>query len=107
MANQGFGIIGILIILILGIIILGYFGISLRSIFSEGTTTSDNLEYAWQTVKYVWVNYLRVPAYYCWNVFYNLMWRSFVENAERIRQGKAPLLLEGQPQVGTSENSSE
>ena len=95
MANQGFGLISFIIILIIAIIVLGYFGISIRSIFGGGTTR-DNLDYAWQTVKYVWNTYLTVPAYYCWNIFYNLLWRSFVENAERIRQGKPPTLLEGQ-----------
>ncbi len=96
MNNQGLGLIGFIIILIIAIIVLGYFGISLRTIFGGGTTR-DNLDYAWQIVKDVWENYLKVPAYYCWNIFYNLLWRSFVENAERIRQGKAPILLEGQP----------
>jgi hypothetical protein len=98
MANQGIGLIGFLILLIIGIIVLGYFGISLRTIFGGGTTR-DNLNYAWQMVKYTWDNYLSVPAYYCWSIFYNLMWKSFIENAERIRQGKTPTLLEGQPQM--------
>lgn len=92
MTNQGFGLISFIIILIIAIIVLGYFGISIRSIFGGGTSR-DNLDYAWQTVKYVWDTYLTVPAYYCWNIFYNLLWRSFVENAERIRQGKPPSLL--------------
>lgn len=98
MTNQGLGLIWFIVLLIIAIIVLGYFGISLRTIFGGGTT-KDNLVYAWDTVKYVWENYLRVPAYYCWNVFYNLLWRSFVENAERIRQGKTPVLLEGQPEL--------
>ncbi len=93
MTNQGFGLISFIIILLIVIIVLGYFGISIRSIFGGGTTARDNLEYAWQMIKYVWNTYLTVPAYYVWNIFYNLLWRSFVENAERIRQGKPPSLL--------------
>ncbi len=93
MANQGFGVIGFIIILIIAVIVLGYFGISLRTLFGGGTTTRDNLDYAWQMIKYVWDNYLTVPAYYVWNIFYNLLWRSFVENAERIRQGRPPTLI--------------
>ncbi len=92
MTNQGFGLISFIIILIIAIVVLGYFGISIRSIFGGGTSR-DNLDYAWQTIKYVWDTYLTVPAYYVWNIFYNLLWRSFVENAERIRQGKPPSLL--------------
>ncbi len=98
MTNQGFGLIGFIIILIIAIIVLGYFGISIRSIFGGGTTR-DNLDYAWQMIKDAWNTYLAVPAYYVWNIFYNLLWRSFVENAERIRQGKAPTLLEGQSNI--------
>lgn len=100
MFSQGF--IKFIILLIIAVIVLGYFGISLRTVFKEGGATRDNLEYAWQIVRTVWENYLRAPAYYCWNVFYNLLWRSFVENAERIREGKPPVLLEGQPTVETS-----
>ncbi len=92
MTNQGIGLISFIILLLIAIIVLGYFGISLRSIFGGGTVR-DNLEYAWQMIKYVWNTYLTVPAYYVWNIFYNLLWRSFVENAERIRQGKPPSLL--------------
>ena len=101
MTNQGIGLIGFIILLIIAIIVLGYFGISLRTIFGGGTTR-DNLVFAWQTVKSTWNQYLSVPAQYLWNIFYNLLWRSFVENAERIRQGKPPALLENQPQLDTS-----
>jgi hypothetical protein len=104
MANNGFGLIGFIIILIIAIIVLGYFGISLRSIFGHGTTTSDNLLYAWQIVQYVWNNYLVGPAEYVWSIFYNLLWRSFVENADRIRQGQPPSLLQNQPQMPNSNN---
>ncbi|MFH0803507.1 MAG: hypothetical protein V1877_00075, partial [Candidatus Tagabacteria bacterium] len=60
MTNQGFGLIGLIIILLIVIIVLGYFGISIRSIFGGGTTARDNLEYAWQMIKYAWDTYLTV-----------------------------------------------
>jgi hypothetical protein len=100
MTNQGLGLIGLIILLIIAIIVLGFFGISLRVVFGEGTVR-DNLLYAWETVRNIWNAYLDGPARYLWSIFYNLLWRSFVENAERIRQGKPPLLLEGQPKVET------
>ncbi len=96
MANQGF--IRFIILLIIAVIVLGYFGISLRTLFGGGTVR-DNFAYARQIIKYVWNTYLAGPAQYLWNIFYNLLWRSFVENAERIRQGKPPALLEGQPNL--------
>jgi hypothetical protein len=100
MTNQGLGLIGLLILLIIAIIVLGFFGISLRAVFGQGTVR-DNLSYAWGTVQNVWNRYLAAPAAYLWSIFYNLLWRSFVENVERIRGGKAPSLLENQPTIET------
>jgi hypothetical protein len=100
MTNQGLGLIGFIILLIIAIIVLGFFGISLRAVFGQGTVR-DNLSYAWQTVQNVWYTYLAEPAAYLWSIFYNLLWRSFIENAERIRQGKPPSLLENQPKMET------
>jgi hypothetical protein len=102
MTNQGLGLIGLLILLIIAVIVLGFFGISLRAVFGQGTVR-DNLSYAWETVQNVWNRYLAAPAAYLWSIFYNLLWRSFIENAERIRGGKAPSLLESQPTMETPE----
>lgn len=92
-ANQGF--IKLIILLLMAVIVLGFFGISLKAVFTK-ETVRGNLEFVWQAVRYVWDNYLAGLAKWAWDIFYNLLWRSFVENAERIRQGKPPLLLEGQ-----------
>ncbi len=97
MLNQGF--VRFIILLIIAIIVLGYFGINIKDVFKEGGTVRDNITFVWQAIRYVWNNYLTVPATYLWNIFYNLLWRSFVENADRIRQGKTPTLLEGQPEM--------
>lgn len=92
------GIIRFLILIFIGIIVLGFFGISLKAVFQK-QPVQENIIFVWQAIRYVWDNYLARPAEYLWNIFYNLLWRSFVENAERIRQGKPPLLLEGQPEM--------
>ncbi len=99
--NQG--LIKMVILFILGIIVLGYFGISIKAVMQK-ETVHDNLSYVWDLTKYVWERYLATPASYLWNIFYNLLWRSFVENAERIRGGKPPILLEGQPTMPDSSN---
>lgn len=95
------GIIKFLILIFIGIIVLGFFGISLKSVFMK-ESVRENITFVWQAIRYAWDNYLAVPAAYIWNIFYNLLWRSFVENADRIRQGKPPLLLEGQPEMPSS-----
>ena len=100
MNNQG--IIKLIILFIIAVIVLGFFGISLKAVFSK-ETVQENLIVVWEAARYVWTNYLAAPARYLWNIFYNLLWRSFIENAERIRGGKPPLLLEGQPELEFSE----
>ncbi len=98
MANQGFGLIGFIIILIIALIVLGYFGISIKSVIQK-QPVQDNLSYAWQTAKYVWVTYLSGPANFVWNIFYNYLWLSFIENAQRIKDGKFPTFIENQPKL--------
>ena len=95
------GLIQFLILIFIGIIVLGFFGISLKSVFMKESVQS-NITFVWQAIGYVWDNYLAVPATYLWGIFYNLLWRSFVENADKIRQGKSPTLLEGQPEMPKS-----
>ncbi len=102
--NQG--LIKFIILLIIAIIVLGFFGISLKAVFMK-ETVQENLWFVWNGARYVWDNYLAGPANYAWNIFYNLLWRSFVENAERIRGGKPPLLLEGQPQMPESSETQQ
>ncbi len=98
MTNQGLGLIGFVILLIIAIIVLGFFGISLTSVFQK-QGVQDNLSFARQTIQTVWNRYLAGPAQYLWNIFYNLLWQSFVQNASRIKEGKTPTILEGQPQM--------
>ena len=100
------GLIKLLILIILAVIVLGFFGISLKAIFQK-ETVKDNLMFVWDMASYVWSRYLTAPANYLWNIFYNLLWRSFVENAERIRGGKPPLLLETAPKMPPVEGTSQ
>lgn len=100
MTNQGIGLMGFLIILIVALIVLGYFGISIKSVIQK-QPVQDNLSYAWQTVRYVWTIYLSGPANYIWGIFYNYLWLSFIENAQRIKDGKLPTFIENQPKLTT------
>lgn len=62
-------------------------------------TVRENLLFIWEGARYIWDNYLTGPAEFLWNIFYNLLWRSFVENAERIREGRLPTFIENQPKL--------
>jgi len=65
MKNQT-GFIKLIILIIIVIFILSYFGINLRSIV-DSETFQNNLNYAWESVKYVWHTYLADPARYLWD----------------------------------------
>jgi len=92
MTNQS-GLVKLIILIVVAIIVLGYFGINIRSVFESGPV-SDNLSYLWDGVKHVWSNYLQKPTNFIWGVFYNYIWLSFIENMDRIREGRGPEFLE-------------
>jgi len=99
--NKG-GFIKWIIIFIIFIIIISYFGLDLRAIV-ESPQTQGNLGYVWSLVAGVWNNYLANPVLYFWNnIFIDLLWESFVDNLERIKAGQPNDFELMAPQVGTS-----
>lgn len=96
MNNQG-GFIKIIILIVVIILILGYFDISVRSIV-EKESVRNNFAYVWNFVKGVWSKYLAGPASYFWNDFVvDLLWESFINNLERIKGGQDTTMIEGAP----------
>ena len=92
------GLIKLVILIIIGVIVLSYFGINVRSIL-ESDLVRDNFGYLWNGVKSIWNNYLAKPANFVWGIFYNYMWLSFIENMERIKQGRNIEAVENAPTV--------
>jgi hypothetical protein len=75
------------------IIILSFFGFDLRSIV-EAPLTQNNLHYVTDGIANVWHKYLERPITYLWrNIFLNVLWGSFMNNLNRINSG-APTQLE-------------
>jgi|SRR5581483_5185061 len=82
-----------IILALIVIIVLSYFGYDLKAII-EAPTTQNNLHYAWGGVSYVW-DYIKGPVTYLWNqVFIGILWQAFIHNLGRINSG-APTELEG------------
>ncbi|MEI7463587.1 MAG: hypothetical protein WCK03_04315, partial [Candidatus Taylorbacteria bacterium] len=55
----------------------------------ESPTGQSNINYVADGSKTVWDKYLKDPASYLWNdVFVKIFWSSFINNMERIRDGK-------------------
>ncbi|MEK7134631.1 MAG: hypothetical protein AAB805_01760 [Patescibacteria group bacterium] len=97
--NKGFIQIVVLIVIIL--VALGYFGLNVRDIISS-PVVSDNLSYVWGGVVHVWQNYLTVPFTYLWGVFKNLLWGAFITNLESLKNGQGNTLQNLAPSVGTT-----
>lgn len=86
--NSGLSIIKMVIIGLVVILVISYFGISIRGVV-ESPTGKDNIQYVQGGTKTVWDKYLKDPASYLWHdVWVNIFWKGFISNMERIRDGK-------------------
>jgi hypothetical protein len=62
------GLIKTVIVIVIALIILGYFGFNIGDILNTPTVQA-NLHAAWEFVVKVWTNYLAGPAMYVWDHF--------------------------------------
>jgi len=97
--NDKRGLIQWLVIVLIAVLVLSYFGFDLRAIIeSEGT--QGNLGYLWGLGVTVWNEYLSRPILYFWhNIFIDLLWNSFIDNLERIKNGQPTTYEEMTPQL--------
>jgi ABC-type Fe3+-siderophore transport system permease subunit len=83
-----------IILAILVILVLSFFGYDLQTII-EAPITQRNIHYTTEGVSFVWHEYLSQPVMYFWNnIFIGILWQAFVHNLARIDAG-APTELEG------------
>ena len=87
-SNQG--LVKLLILILIALIVLGYYGISVRNAV-QNPTTQDNVSYIWNGTVYVWDTYLKAPAGYRWNIFVNDIWTPAINNLENIKSGQSPI----------------
>ena len=67
---------------------MSYFGFNIQA-FVESDMVQQNFSYVLGGAKYLWNNHLAGPARYLWyDVFSKLIWGSFIENMNRIKEGK-------------------
>ena len=84
----GTSIFNTLIIGFMFVLILSYFKINIRTVV-ESPEGQSNISYVTDNTKTFWDKYLKDPASYLWNdVFVKIFWTSFINNMERIRDGK-------------------
>ncbi|MEK7088909.1 MAG: hypothetical protein AAB913_02145 [Patescibacteria group bacterium] len=86
--EKGISIIGILLLGLILILVLSYFKISVKSVV-ESPEAQDNISYVGGGTRNLWNDYFKKPVSYLWNdIFVNIFWASFINNMERIRDGK-------------------
>jgi len=66
------GLIKTTIVIIIALIILGYFGFNITDIIN-GPTVQANLHAAWDFISMVWNNYLSVPVVYVAGVVWKII----------------------------------
>lgn len=72
------GFVQLVIILIVVLIILGYFGFNLKEIV-QSPSVSGNLNYAWSLAVTVWNKVLVVPVTFVWNkIIVGFFWNGLV-----------------------------
>ena len=95
--NRGF--IKIILIIVVALLVLSYFGFSLRDLVNA-PVTQDNFGYVASTTTTFWGKYLKNPATYVWNdVFITLIWNPAVDNIKRLNQGQPDDIQLSQPRL--------
>ncbi len=90
-----------IIIFIILILVLSYFGINIQQVVNSPTGQS-NTSYVWGGVTYVWDNYLSQPFNYLWNMAGSALWNAFMQGIQNIKVGQnTPNLNQISPPAST------
>ena len=100
--SQQKGFIKIVILIVVGLLVLSYFGISLRNVINA-PVTQDNISYTTTATVSVWNTYLKAPATYLWNqIFLELIWNPAIESLKNLKDNKPNQLMQNVPQISTT-----
>jgi hypothetical protein len=83
------GIVTTIIVIVVALLVLSYYGFNLRSTV-ESPTTQSNFSYAWNGVEYVWDTYLKTPATYLYTTFINDIWNPSLQDIQKINDNQLP-----------------
>ncbi len=73
-----------IVITLLALIILGYFGLDIRKAI-DSPATKNNIQYVKEVVVYLWTQYLERPIKYLWDLFIKLVWNTSINNLKGIK----------------------
>ena len=76
--NKQGGLIKMIIIIIIAIAILSWYGVDIKEFFTS-PQAQKNFGYIWNFIKEVWSNYLAAPAHSAWSFWVTYAWTPFVQ----------------------------
>ena len=100
-SSRNTGLIRTIILVVIALLILSYFGFNLREL-ADSDATQDNFGYVKTFVLNVWNNYLKRPALYLWNdIFLDLIWEPAIENLRNMKDAQPSTLQQQAPALPT------
>ena len=84
-SEQGF--LKLIILIVIGLIILGYFGLNIQDILAK-PVVHDNLVAFWEFLKWLWNNFLVGPATWIWEHNIKFFWQLFLDGINGLRDGQ-------------------
>lgn len=86
------GFIKLILLVIVGLIVLGYFGLNIKDILAS-PIVKENLAYVWELVKHVWNTWLAAPAHWIWEHILKFLWELFLNGLNGLKNGQGPETL--------------
>ena len=72
------GLIKTIVVIVLALIVLGYFGFNITDILN-GPTVQANLHAFWNFIMMIWNNFLAGPVEYIWNNFIVVIFQKILQ----------------------------
>lgn len=97
------GLIRWILLIIIALVLASYFfDFSVKEAV-EDEQTQSNFSYIQTNLTELWNEHLKSTADYLWNnVFIDLIWESFVDNMERLKDGENTVFEDSSPGVDVS-----
>lgn len=76
--NKQGGLIKMIILIIIIIAVLSWYGVDIKDFFTS-PTTQKNFGYVWNFINDIWSNYLAEPASKLWGIWLQYIWAPFME----------------------------
>lgn len=90
LTNRGF--ITTIVLIVIALIVLGFFGYNIRNIINQ-PTVQDNLNYVWDFVKDIWNRFLVGPATFIWDkLVVGIVWNGLVNLINQTQANNVPLV---------------